>query len=992
VGGSAVTRLPGIAGRIEEQAILSVAIKGAADGRPCAVFVHGEAGVGKTRLVRAVCDDAKSNGTAVLWGRCVRFGAVDTPYVALVGALEGWLESAEPSERSAVLAAVPAAAELLPSLGGQTTRSMVRLLPVVDQLIQAMVSLRPTVLVLDDVQWVDLASRDAITYLVAGFRNQRLVVLATYRDEDLSVGHPMHAWLADLMRLSSVSSLRLDRLSRDETEEQLSELLGGRPDPHLVAAVERRSDGNPYLSELLLNGVTIADNDLPPDLPEELTGALLAAWHRLSAVSREVMRLLAVGGRPVSVDDLIEVAVERGIGAEAVTVALVEATNSGICVAQGAEMCWFRHPLLAEVLDATFVPGEAVPIHAAWAKTLERRSGTGIGELRRMGDLTLHYEGAHDTHACLEASLRAADLANQLKALPEEAVHLGRAARLWPTVPHDEAEQVDGELDLLERLAYVGNLVGDGEVPFAALSRSLELVDQRKTPLRASRIVREQAYYAWLTGHSAGEPFDASQRAVELSKPYPNSPEYAVALADLSECYYWTDFLEVSEVSQRYAEEAVQAAHRSGSHEALTRAYRARAHAYIRDERADIDSAESLRQAQLAAVPDLVLSARVARHNYLEQHGRLAETVELASDGLSEGLDTGAPNLAAFHAGALGRGLLVLGRFPEADQAIRQGLTLARVPHAGAQVRLGAAQLSVRRGDLDRARLHLRRAKELIPDLEDRPGLSAPPILAEYLIATGRPERALDMLARTLIVQSADPRVVDEMLMWAARSAADLTEYARDRRDGEGVTHARRLLEHIVRLRHDLQPPPFETIAPEDLILPAIEALYTAETARCRSDSPSSAIWEQAVHRCAACGLRWEEAIASHRWAQALLQEGASRAAVTVPLRSAYRLAAEMSASPLQHQVEELAALGKISLDEPSAVVVVDVPEAFRSLTQREREILAHLVAGRTYAEIAKALFISQKTVSVHVSNLLRKTGTSSGRELAALAARLGYP
>ena len=185
-----------------------------------------------------------------------------------------------------------------------------------------------------------------------------------------------HVWLADLIRLPSVSSLRLDRMSRDETEQQMSLLLGGQADPHLVSAVVRRSDGNPYFSELLVQGVTAADQDLPADLPAELTGALLAAWHRLAARPREVMRLLAVGGRPASVDDLVEVAAARGIGAEAVTVALVEATKSGICVAQGAEMCWFRHPLLAEVLNATFVPGEAVPIHAAWAKTLESRAGT----------------------------------------------------------------------------------------------------------------------------------------------------------------------------------------------------------------------------------------------------------------------------------------------------------------------------------------------------------------------------------------------------------------------------------------------------------------------------------------------------------------------------------------------------------------------------------------------------------------------------------------
>ncbi|TCN34474.1 AAA ATPase-like protein [Kribbella sp. VKM Ac-2500] len=489
-----------MAGRIEERAALSAELAGAADGRPCAVFVHGEAGIGKTRLVQAVCDEAASKGAAVLWGRCVRFGAADVPYVALIAALEGWLKSADPSERSAVLAAVPAAAELLPSLSGHASRSVVRLLTVVDGLVQALVSLRPAVLVVDDVQWADLASRDAITYLVAGFHSQRLAVLVTYRDEELASSHSTHAWLADVTRLPGASSRRLRRMNRDETEEQLSLLLGGRPDPHLVAAVVRRSEGNPYLIELLAHGLTIADDALPDDLPEELTAALLAAWHRLSPTSREVMRLLAVGGRPASVHDLTEVAAARGIGAEAVTAALVEATNSGICVAQGAETCWFRHPLLAEVLDETFVPGEAVPIHAAWAKRLQGRSATGIEELRRVGDLSRHCEGAHDAQACLDASLAAADLAKDLKSLPEEAIHLARAARLWPTVSRSDLHQVDGELDLYERLAFVSDLVGGGDATQAALNRSLELVDEQAEPLRASRILREQAWTAGWTG------------------------------------------------------------------------------------------------------------------------------------------------------------------------------------------------------------------------------------------------------------------------------------------------------------------------------------------------------------------------------------------------------------------------------------------------------------------------------------------------------------
>ncbi|MFI7062903.1 AAA family ATPase [Kribbella sp. NPDC050124] len=993
MGGGPRAPLPGIAGRVEEGRVLAAAISAAAGRRPSAVFVHGEAGVGKTRLVRAVCDQAGADGAAVLWGRGVRFGAVDAPYVALIAALEGWLDSAEPAERAMALAAVPDAAELLPSLGRQPMRSTVRLLPVIDGLIQALVSVRPVLLVVDDVQWADLATRDAITYLVAGFRRQRLVVLATYRDEEIAAGDPLNVWLADLVRLPSVSSLQLERMSRDETEQQLSMLLGGQADPELVSAVVQRSAGNPYFTELMVQGLTAADQKLPPDLPAELAGALLATWHGLDASAREVMRLLAVCGRPASVDDLVEVAAAGGISAEAVTGALVKATKRGICVPHGAEMCWFRHPLLPEVLNASFVPGEAVPIHAAWAKALESRTtAMAIDELRRVGELASHYEGSHERVTSLEASLHAAELARQLKALPEEAVHLRRAARLWPIVHRADDPSVDGELDLLERLAFVSDLIGDGDERFAAWSRSLQLVDEHRDPLRASRIVREAATAEWWTGRLGGEPFAAFQRAVRLAEPFPNSAEYAIALAELSETHSWTDSLEAA---QSFADEAIRAARRSGAPAALSRAYSALANACPwGDERTDFYSAEALRYAWLTGQLNLVLYAEFARSGYLIAHGRLADIVHTGADGLRKGLDEGATNFAAFHAGDLARYLMLLGRHTEAEQAIREGLTLARVANARAVARLAAALLAARRGDLEQARLHVRRAHELLPDLEDRPENWAPPTLAECLLAENRPDRALELIARTMVVQIVDARVGDEMLMLSARAAADLADQARDHRDRDGVARAQVSLEDIVKLRQGLQPPPFARITTENLITPALEALHAAETARCLAQSGTSTLWENAVQLCAVAGMRWEEAVASHRWAQALLKEGASKASIATPLRSAYRLADEMAAGPLRHEVEKLATVARISLNEPhpSTETGDDAPKAFGSLTPREREILGYLLAGRTYAEIAAALFISPKTVSVHVSNLLRKTGTSSRHEVAALAGRLGYP
>jgi DNA-binding CsgD family transcriptional regulator len=108
-------------------------------------------------------------------------------------------------------------------------------------------------------------------------------------------------------------------------------------------------------------------------------------------------------------------------------------------------------------------------------------------------------------------------------------------------------------------------------------------------------------------------------------------------------------------------------------------------------------------------------------------------------------------------------------------------------------------------------------------------------------------------------------------------------------------------------------------------------------------------------------------------------------------LREVRAYADVQGAVPLKERAEELATSARVSLAEPASARGDTVPAPFTGLTGREAEVLGHLVANRTYAEIAGALFISEKTVSVHVSNLLRKTGTSSRREVSALARRVGF-
>ena len=274
-----------------------------------------------------------------------------------------------------------------------------------------------------------------------------------------------------------------------------------------------------------------------------------------------------------------------------------------------------------------------------------------------------------------------------------------------------------------------------------------DLVDAAVNPLRASRLLIELADKAWETGNIVAEPLAEAHRAVELSRGFPDSPEYAMAMANLGHREAWVDDLESA---QRHTDEAVRAAHRSGAVEALAIAYDARAFAYSREEQSDRDSAEALRYALLTGDPPLIGSGSFSRSNYLLYRGCDIESCQIELTAFHQMLEAGATGDAVYLGGSASRWLMEMAELSEASAVLRECLSLTGPPNGAAKARLGAAVLAVRRGDVELARIHLRRAKELLASLEDRPGLEAPPMLTEYLLATGRPAAALDLLSRTM--------------------------------------------------------------------------------------------------------------------------------------------------------------------------------------------------------------------------------------------------
>lgn len=224
----------------------------------------------------------------------------------------------------------------------------------------------------------------------------------------------------------------------------------------------------------------------------------------------------------------------------------------------------------------------------------------------------------------------------------------------------------------------------------------------------------------------------------------------------------------------------------------------------------------------------------------------------------------------------------------------------------------------------------------------------------------------------------------------AARAIGDLLQHARDRSDNRQVRHWLDALDDLERARSALPAPSDDFANASPGTMAAAFALYDAELARCRGDAQTAYSWRRAVDLCASVSQRWDEAYARWRLAEALVADPASKGECAAELRRARARVVELGAEPWLREIDALAAMARIRLDDVKADTPVRrLPAPIDSLTPRELEIFAHLRAGRTYAEIATELVISDKTVSVHVSNILRKTGTSNRVEAAALARRL---
>jgi DNA-binding CsgD family transcriptional regulator len=326
--------------------------------------------------------------------------------------------------------------------------------------------------------------------------------------------------------------------------------------------------------------------------------------------------------------------------------------------------------------------------------------------------------------------------------------------------------------------------------------------------------------------------------------------------------------------------------------------------------------------------------------------------------------------------------LIITGRWRQGQARLCQALGRNPGPAADILARLGAGFLAVRQGRPTEAASHLIRVEEIVPNGSSYKSLAFDAIRAELAVTRGDTETVLASVAAGVAL-APPPVLCERLLPLAARALADRAQAHRDRRE-----YPDRALERLWLLRAE-HPRIIEDGLIPDIYrqqVQAHQASYDAETERAHARPGQADAWTDAAERHGAAHLPWDAAYAWWRAAQAA--GPVSRRSAAQALRNAYDLAVDLGARQLVHDLEALAAQSRIPLaslpPQPEAC-----PSPLPGLTPREAEILDHITAGRTYGEIARALVLSDKTVSTHVSHLLRKTATHNRHELAELVRRL---
>jgi DNA-binding CsgD family transcriptional regulator/tetratricopeptide (TPR) repeat protein len=999
-------------GRFEELGELRSAADIAASGGASLVLIGGEAGVGKSRLVAEASTRLHDEGWLVLQGGSVAVGDDGLPFGPLVEALRALARTVDP-ERIAAAAgpSLPELARLVPELAtvvpeppvlttGPADWLQVRIFEGVLRLLGRLGETTPVLFVIEDLNWADRSTRDLLAFLARNVRDERLLMVGTYRADELDRNHPLTTWLAEAERQPRVERIDVPRFGRVELDELLTAIAGAPPAPELVESIARRSDGNAFFAEELAAAVDEA-GPRRTRLPETLRGVLLARLSGRSETAAHVIGVAAVAGRQVGYDVLAEVC---GSTESEMQAALHEAVDAQLLVLDpddAVERYRFRHTLVQEAAYGELLPSERRSLHAAYARAIEVRPvGGGAAAANRLAELAHHWTAAHEPARAVRAAIDAGDASREIYAFAEAARQYERAIEVWDSV--DAADRpTDRDLgDLYDAASAATSVVGDGSRAVQLAMRAIELVDaapgSEHDLERRARARERLGFASWLAGDTATS-IRLLEEAVDLFEGTPASTDQARVLAGLAANLMLAGR---SSESAPFAERAIVLARAVGAP-----TIEARALNVLGVDRAALGDIaggiELLRQSVAIATasgdPTEIPRSHANLGSVLEMGGFVEDALNESLAGLDAiqrfGTELGFGIFLTVNAAAM---LIELGRYQDAADLLEPQVANVLPGVSTFHVHVTLAHLAVRTGDLSSARRHLAIAESAASRVEDAQFvIDLRAFGTEIALWEGDPATALEVARDGFdrLGEVDDAVILGQLAIPAAHAAADLAERARSARDAAALEDAIGAARGVV---DQYRSATTRLTDLDDLGTHEIGwrmAICEAELARATGED-DPARWEAIRPDLVARPAPFLEAYVLWRTAEALAARGETRAAAA-PLRAAHLIAEGIRAVLLDGRIEGLARRLRVDLttgvrDRGARVdAAAAAPADPFGLTAREREVLVLLAEGYTNRRIAETLFISESTAGVHVSNILGKLGVGTRTEAAAIAVRL---
>ncbi|MES9605211.1 AAA family ATPase [Actinomadura sp. NPDC000929] len=937
---------PVLVGRGPERAAL-LAAYGEARHAATVVLVGGEAGMGKTRLVRDFTSGLGSSARTVVGG-CTDLGMDGPPFGPFVTALRRLVRAM----------GVPAATRLLPG-GGR--RGLARLLPELGEddgdpdralgrarlfeeillLLEGGAADRPLVVVLEDLHWADRSTGELLAFLAQNVGGPGLLLVGTYRPDEITAAHPLRPLVS---RVEGVHRIALAGLTRDAVAQQVGALLDHEPDEPRVDRIFRRSGGNPLFVEALVDA-----GDAPVRSLREL---LRTDVERLPEPSRRVVHAAAVAAGPVEHTLL---AALTGMGDLEFEDALRPLVRRRLLdVVEGGYA--FRRDLIREAVYDGLLPGERVRLHRRCAEAISADPRL-VPADRALIEIAVHWYAAGEDARAAEAAWRAAESARRAYAYAERHRMLDRVLRLWDRLP-DLPDRIGADrAAVLEMAAEACLNAGELEAGIAVATAAL---DESPGPERAAALLEIRAA---LRDRNGEDPLPDLGRAVRSLPPAPLSAVRGRLLAELATAQRNHRRFAPARAA---AEEALEIGRRTRD-----RAVQARALVTLgalAAAGADPATASDLfGQAGAAAADagahDTRLLVAATESDALEAAGEHARAARVAREGmaLADGLGL-ARTRGTLLAPNLSESLLSLGRWAEASEVNRNALSLAPPPLYQAYLRMIQATVDLRRGDLDRAGAAAGQARAAMRGNSRGEESCLEPDLLDCRLARVRQDAgALTAVVGHVLDDHdllASPRYGWPLLLAAAQGLND------HRRAGGSME---RLITWAGKL----------TVGGR--LQRAYQVTFEAE-----AGEPGLGAWHRAI-------AAWRDLEQPYALAETLVR--AARAALSaqdrkqaaVLLAEATSIATGLGAAPLRAEAEKLARRSRLT---SGAAAPPARREAPAGLTGRELEVLELVAAGLSNRQIGERLFISAKTAGVHVSNILAKLGVTTRLEAAAWAHR----